>query len=101
MTSRLLPHKDLIALLCRRCYGESIDSLAAAYLLKRDQVINLLGTNRKAVLQMFQFLTIIPKTIRADGAWRKCYQCKEMVFTHSNRGFHKCDWCKTALRGAG
>lgn len=101
MTCRLLPHKDLIEMLCRRVYGESIDCLAASYLLKRHQVTGLLNHHGETIRQMFQFLTIVPKTIRADGAWRKCQQCTGSVWTHSNREIHICDWCKTAWRGAG
>lgn len=104
---RLLPHKDLIALLCRRAYGESIDSLAAAYLLKRHQVAGLLNHHGKIIQQMFRFLTITPKTIRASGASRPCKQCTGSIWTHSNREIHICDWCKaldanyTAWRGLG
>lgn len=101
MIPRLLPQKDLTALLCRRAYGEDIDKLAAAYLLKRDQVGYLVHNHKTTIRQMFRFLTITPKTIRADGAWRKCHQCTGSVWTHSNREIHICDWCRTAWRGAG
>lgn len=101
MIPRLLPQQDLTTMLCRRAYGEDIDKLATAYLLKRDQVLGLLKTNGPTSRQMLRFLTIVPKTIRADGAWRKCHQCEGSVWTHSNREIHICDWCRTAWRGAG
>ena len=104
MTARLLPHKDLIALLCRRCYGETIFELAQAYDLKESQVSGLLYTNRKTVQHMLRFLTIPihymsrnpprkfpPKLIR--GIWRKCQRCRGEFWTES-RFIRTCESCK-------
>ena len=116
MTARLLPDKDLTALLCRRAYGEDIDKLAAAYLLKRDQVIGLLSSNGTIIRHMFQFLTITPKTLRLEiGIWKQCHRCQREIWTQNNRVVQTCDACRdsdvwrptrfglaaTAWRGAG
>ena len=100
MTARLLPHKDLIALLCRYAHGESPSKLAEAYGIKIIQVTSLLGTHRDKLKDMTAFLGLPrrlpakpgPKPEVIPGLWRKCNRCQKDFFTES-RFVRSCDTC--------
>lgn len=121
MTARLLIQKDLIALLCRHCYGEPPGDLAEAYGLTREQVWGLLRTHRDTYKAMQKFLTIPYKWPKKrlvpaksmQGFWKKCNRCREEFWTenqfifscdacHRKPDFNSgCDYTTTAWRGAG
>ena len=100
MTARLLPDKDLTALLCRYVYGESPGELAEAYGIKIIQVTSLLGTHRTELKNMKAFLGLPgrrpakpgPKPKIIPGLWRKCNRCRKEFWTES-RFVRSCDTC--------
>lgn len=109
MTCRLLSHKDLIALLCRRCYGESMDDLATAYEINRSQVVSLIQSHGGIYKNMQKFLGRHPRVENARETiapikiiWRKCKFCFKDFATNS-RFIYTCDPCKKTeeWRGAG
>ena len=102
MPARLLPPKDLTALLCRYCYGETPDELAEAYELTRAQVVTLLTSYRDTRRHMRKFLGFprrlprkpTPKPKRTPGILRKCNRCRKEFWT-DNRLMFSCGQCKT------
>ena len=109
MTSRVLPHKDLVALLCRRCYGESIEDLAKDYCITRPQIISLIQSHGRIYKNMQVFLGRYPRTEAAQKRltpitviWRKCKFCLKEFCTESFF-IHTCSGCKKTeeWRGAG
>lgn len=121
MTSRLLPDKDLIALLCRRCHGESMTDLAKFYSLTEFQVSNIFVTHRETYRNMKVFLGRVPagqgyfRPTLAVGLWKNCKTCEHEIWT-TRPGAAKCHRCRyrvdckrgtgtdyttTAWRGAG
>ena len=94
MTARLLHDKDLTALLCRRCYGETIFELARAYDITEFQVSNIFVTHRETYKKMKVFLGRVPagqgyvRRIFNDGVWRNCVNVKS---DENLSTFWKCD----------
>ena len=103
MTARktLLPHKKLIQLLCRRCYGEAVEDIAEDYGLKIPQVNSLLSTHVDIYSGMKSFLgrspglgpNAEPKSV--EGIWRACNRCQEEFWTES-RFIRTCADCKNS-----
>lgn len=109
MTARLLPHKELIALLCRRCYGESIKDLAEDYCLTYAQVVGLIDSHGRIYKNMQVFLGRYPRTEAAikrptpvKVIWRNCKFCFKEFCTES-RFIYTCTKCKKTeeWQGAG
>ncbi len=102
MTARLLPPKDLTAMLCRYCYGETPTELAEAYALTPIQVSALVNTHRDTYRHMQKFLGLQhprprkqpPRPKIVPGIWRNCNRCQREFWTES-RFIRSCDQCKT------
>ena len=120
MTARLLPHKELIAMLCRRCYGETPEELAKVYRITAAQVSGLIKTHEEKYKNMQGFLARSPGPRRAhrpkpkpmEGVWRNCLKCDREFFTtplwrvckscHDGADYQGgTDFKTTAWRGAG
>ena len=108
MTARLLPRDELIPLLCRRCYGETIEELGEAYKLTYSQVVGLINSHGAIYKNMKAFLGRKPanpnRKDRPDPVkiiWRNCTFCsKEFV---GSKFIHTCPSCKKTeeWQGAG
>ena len=94
----LLQRDDLIPLLCRRCYGESIEDLAEAYGLEHEQVVGLIRSHGKIYKNMKAFLGRTPPKCKTRpkmeaGFWKKCNRCRNDFWTESRLIF-SCALCK-------